>query len=193
MTEEETLQDVHPDNTFKLNTGKEIKNLKQLLHVLKDISPDSFAHHVNDDKNDFANWIRDSVKDEELADMMERTTDFDKTKELINDRIALLDKKIEIKQIKKSLDELRSDSMGIEEEPLKEPDKPDLSEPMPVSDSPASLTPDIKPAEPPKNFTTNQPAEHHPFEHLKRSTVYRVLDILIGVIIGVVIGYVMFS
>jgi hypothetical protein len=116
--EEEKLADVHPEHTFKTNTGKEIKNLRQLLKVLNEISQESFEHHVKDGKNDFAKWIRHSVKDDELADMIERTIDFEKSKQIINDRIALLEKKIEVKNIKQSLEDLKADSddsIGIDE------------------------------------------------------------------------------
>ncbi|MBT3409059.1 hypothetical protein HN415_10385 [Candidatus Woesearchaeota archaeon] len=116
--EEEKLADVHPEHTFKTNTGKEIKNLRQLLKVLNEISQESFEHHVKDGKNDFAKWIRHSVKDDELADMIERTIDFDKSKQIIGDRIALLEKKIEVKNIKQSLEDLKADtddSIGIGE------------------------------------------------------------------------------
>lgn len=116
--EEKKLADVHPEHTFKTNTGKEIKNLRQLLKVLNEISHESFEHHVKNGKNDFAKWIRHSVKDDILADMIERTTEFEKSKQIINDRIALLEKKIEVKNIKKSLESLKADtndSMGISE------------------------------------------------------------------------------
>ena len=39
----------------------------KLFNLLKDINKEVFAHHVNDDKNDFANWIRDVFDEPELA------------------------------------------------------------------------------------------------------------------------------
>jgi len=91
--DEKKLADVHPDSIFRVKNGKEIKNIKQLLKVLNSISHTSFSHHVNDEKNDFAAWIRTSVGDPELAEMLEKTTDFKSTKEILSDRIELLEEK----------------------------------------------------------------------------------------------------
>ena len=44
-----------------------IKNLEELANVLPEISDDTFQHHVNNEKNDFSNWIRDVVGDQQLA------------------------------------------------------------------------------------------------------------------------------
>jgi len=206
--DEQKLADVHPDQTFRTQTGKEIKNLKQLLHVLEDISPDSFAHHVNGEKNDFGSWIRHSVKDDELADMIEKTTDFDKTKQIIGDRIALLEKKIEVRKIKESLEDLKADTMGIDqasdeiEEPPedeipeeKAPESMDeqeqtddmggLSVPSP-NDEMETPKEELAPAEPPSNFVTK---DEHPFEHLKKGLHLTIRDVLIGVVIGMIIGW----
>jgi len=181
------LNDVHPDETFRTNTGEEISNLKQLMHVLEDISPDSFTHHVNDDKNDFSSWIRHSVKDDELADMVEKTTDFDKCKKIISDRIELLEKKIEVRKIKDSLDDLKSDSLGIDEPSLDVPEiKEDVAE-IPLLDQDSATPQDtLKPADPPEAFVTK---EEHPFEHLKKGVHMTIRDVLVGVVIGIVIGY----
>ena len=75
--EEEKLEDVHPEEIFMTGAGHEIKNLKQLLKVLNEISEDSFNHHVNEKKNDFANWVRDVFENKELASELSK----EKTKE----------------------------------------------------------------------------------------------------------------
>ncbi|MFW6285534.1 MAG: DUF5752 family protein [Nanoarchaeota archaeon] len=53
--------------TFHLKNGKKITDLKGLAKELKNISHDVFDHHVNHYKNDFSNWIKHSLKDEDLA------------------------------------------------------------------------------------------------------------------------------
>lgn len=183
--EEKKLADVHPDETFKAHSGQEIKNLKQLLHLLSEISEESFQKHVKDGKNDFAEWIRHSVDDEELADMLSDITEFDKTKKIVKDRINLLEKRIEVKNIKQSLETLKSDSMGIEEETdIKSPIELDESPLDAPSEAPAG--PDLAPAAPPNNFLVK---EEHPFEHLKSGLRETIIHILIGIIIGLIIGY----
>ena len=64
---------------FILSNGRVLKNLYELANALQSIDSDTFSHHVNSQKNDFANWIRHVYQDERLADEIERT----KEKELI--------------------------------------------------------------------------------------------------------------
>ena len=52
---------------FYLNNGKKLKNIAELMESLKDMSQDLFSFHVNEQNNDFANWIRDVFGAKELA------------------------------------------------------------------------------------------------------------------------------
>lgn len=167
MHEEETkLGDVASEEAFRSQSGHEVKNLRQLLGVLNEISEESFKKHVNPEKNDFANWIRHSVKDDELADSLETTTDLEATKGIVQERINKLEQNLEIKRIKENIDTLEND-VGIDREPEAKP--------------PENIAP-----EPPKE---NQMNEQHPFEHLKKSVHSRLRDIMIGVVVGLIIGY----
>ncbi len=203
IDEEKKLADVQPENTFRTHKGGEIKNLRQLQSVLGEISAESFEHHVNDGKNDFANWVRNSVGDDELADIMEKTLDFDKTKQIIADRISLLEKKIEVKKIRESLESLKSDTMGIDRIPddLESPGKPPEQQPaemepeetdsFEVSEEPKKIEEvmhdtGIIAAGPLKGLH-----EKHPFEHIKTNIYLRIRDILVGVFIGLVLGYIL--
>jgi hypothetical protein len=61
------LSKVHPDTCFVLLGGKKINTVPELALEI-DVMPDEvFYHHVNDVRNDFANWIRDVIGDIELA------------------------------------------------------------------------------------------------------------------------------
>jgi hypothetical protein len=53
---------------FILKNGKPLKNLRELTEMLEHIDTETFFHHVNAERNDFANWVRHSLKDEKLAD-----------------------------------------------------------------------------------------------------------------------------
>ena len=48
-----TLSDVAPEHSFKTKAGKELKNLEELLHNLKEMDAKTYSHHVNEHKNDF--------------------------------------------------------------------------------------------------------------------------------------------
>ncbi|MEM3126790.1 MAG: transketolase C-terminal domain-containing protein [Candidatus Woesearchaeota archaeon] len=67
------------NDPFVLKSGEKIYSLHELYYSLKKMSDDIFNHHVNDKKNDFANWIKDSFKDQKLADAIKKS----KTKEAI--------------------------------------------------------------------------------------------------------------
>ncbi len=64
------LKEVHPDKHFWLANGKAIKNLHELRNSLQQMDDAIFGHHVNDEKHDFHNWVRDIHQDEKLASAM---------------------------------------------------------------------------------------------------------------------------
>ena len=55
------FSDVAPRSQFWLHNGRPVKNLSELLAVLKYMDDDLFSFHVNANKNDFALWIRDVI------------------------------------------------------------------------------------------------------------------------------------
>lgn len=55
------------EHRFVLLTGKEIKSLEELEAALEIMSGSVFRHHVTEYRNDFANWIKDILKDDDLA------------------------------------------------------------------------------------------------------------------------------
>lgn len=61
-------KDIKPEHYFYLRDGRVLKDLIDLSECLETINNDVFYHHVNDARNDFANWIRDIFERKELAD-----------------------------------------------------------------------------------------------------------------------------
>ena len=61
------LLEVAPEDYFYLKDQTAVRSLTELLNFLKTMSDDVFSHHVNFQKNDFANWIGDVFHDYELA------------------------------------------------------------------------------------------------------------------------------
>ena len=59
---------VTPEHYFILRDGTSIRDLGELVFVLQKIDKQTFEYHVNDQKNDFANWIRYVFKAGRLAD-----------------------------------------------------------------------------------------------------------------------------
>ena len=60
-------KDAPSDNYFWLNNGMVAKNLHELMGLLEVIDDKTFYHHVKDKKNDFSHWIKNVVRNEELA------------------------------------------------------------------------------------------------------------------------------
>ena len=58
------LADVMPEQCFWVNNGPIVRNLNEMANALVDMKDEIFRHHVNEEKNDFGNWVRDALKDE---------------------------------------------------------------------------------------------------------------------------------
>jgi hypothetical protein len=69
------LGDAPQEYCFILCNGKPVKNVQELADALGELGEDVFKHHVTPDKNDFATWINDVFKDEELAKELADTKD----------------------------------------------------------------------------------------------------------------------
>ncbi|MGV8141138.1 MAG: acetate/propionate family kinase [Candidatus Woesearchaeota archaeon] len=62
---------INPEHYFVLQNGKVIKDLEELVQVLKNIDKKVFEYHVNDSKNDFASWIQYVFRSKRLAETIE--------------------------------------------------------------------------------------------------------------------------
>lgn len=78
-----TLIESPPDKQFILRTGQRLKNLKELYTFLKNVDEAIFNHHVNRNKNDFANWIRDVLKEKELSTQLKKIKNKQETLKVI--------------------------------------------------------------------------------------------------------------
>lgn len=61
-------------NAFFLADGKAINNLDELKAALREMPDHVFYQHVSPNRNDFATWIADSLKREEIALEVRKTT-----------------------------------------------------------------------------------------------------------------------
>jgi len=55
------------DKYFYVADGTVIKHLGELPGVLRSMSPETFNSHVNNEKNDFYNWVKDVFNHSRLA------------------------------------------------------------------------------------------------------------------------------
>lgn len=59
---------------FKFCNGVTICNLWELKQALRVLREDVIAQHINNDKNDIADWVEQKVGDEKLANELRKTT-----------------------------------------------------------------------------------------------------------------------
>lgn len=86
------LTDVPDDKAFWVRDGSVLRNLKDLLHKLKNIDKDTFIYHVNSTKNDFFNWINDVIGDLKLANQIKNTKNAQKMLKILENRIHNIQK-----------------------------------------------------------------------------------------------------
>jgi hypothetical protein len=61
-----------PDNKcFWVKDGQVLRNLKDLSFAFGLMTNETYSYHVNEDKNDFAKWVREVLGDDCLAEKLE--------------------------------------------------------------------------------------------------------------------------
>ncbi len=64
---EKVVEELSPELHFETKDGQTIKNLSELVTLLKGMSSEVFSHHVTKTGNDFSAWVHHVLKNEELA------------------------------------------------------------------------------------------------------------------------------
>ena len=91
---EKLLADVPEDRVFWCNDGRIFRNMRDLSAGLASMSGETFAYHVNDEKNDFSNWLNDVVEDEKLAKDLENPITRQEAAKRINERVRFLNMRL---------------------------------------------------------------------------------------------------
>jgi hypothetical protein len=60
---------------FVCFNGAQLNSVKDLGLALEDMNEDVFNHHVNNEKNDFSDWIMNCAEDEDLANIIKPIKD----------------------------------------------------------------------------------------------------------------------
>jgi hypothetical protein len=84
------LSKVPAEYVFWCNNGNTFSDLEELAAGLKAMSDETYDYHCNPDKQDFANWVRDIVKDDVLAADLAMAANRIQAAECAAARIAIL-------------------------------------------------------------------------------------------------------
>src|SRR5665811_1105493 len=68
------LAKVPEESIFRCHDGRTFRDMKELAEGLVAISDDTFASHVNSERNDFSSWVKDAIRDEKLAGDLAKAT-----------------------------------------------------------------------------------------------------------------------
>jgi len=73
-----SLKKVSPDVGFYVCDGSLCKDLFELSETIDKLADDMFKHHVNEMKNDFANWVEFVFEEPGLAKKLRKTKNKDR-------------------------------------------------------------------------------------------------------------------
>lgn len=85
------LENVPEKYAFYLKDGRRLLSLKELQKAMETMSDEVFSHHVNPEKSDFHNWVRDVILDIELAKKLRNARTKEEVKWLLNKRVKELE------------------------------------------------------------------------------------------------------
>jgi hypothetical protein len=126
-------KDVPPDKILKLHNDMLVVTPTSLYSEIEAMKDSDYEYHVNENKNDFADWIRDAVGDEELADHLDNTKDRKEIIDLLDKRskgekLPKLEKSPEKKKQEEQKDAVKTFAKEPTEEPKKEEEQKEESE-----------------------------------------------------------------
>jgi len=84
------LSNVPEHCTFKTCDGRTIRSVRDLGKTLAHMADETFQYHANQYRNDFSQWVKDTIGDEKLARHLGRTTDRKQTLRELSHRITFL-------------------------------------------------------------------------------------------------------
>lgn len=66
---------IKKDKWFHFTSGRKASSIEELKELLKNMGEAEFRHHVNNERNDFANWIEDVFGETRLAQSMREVSE----------------------------------------------------------------------------------------------------------------------
>ncbi len=86
------LAKVAEEYVFRCHDGCVMSDMKELAQELNKMSDETFTYHANETKNDFSNWVKDIIGDNELASKLRLALSRTQAAKYAADRVAFLSK-----------------------------------------------------------------------------------------------------
>ena len=88
------LARVPEEYVFWCQDGRIFRDMLELGEAFANMSDETFVFHSNSEKNDFANWVRDIIKDEKLARDLMNSSDREQAAKRVAERVDYLKTKL---------------------------------------------------------------------------------------------------
>jgi len=173
-------------HAFHVHHGAVINSLHELKEELHNMSEDCFAHHVNEEKNDFSSWIEHILEYPELAKKVKGLTSASDFAELI-DRAVLDDAVAEPAIDSSAFSSLdASESQAFESNVA--PEKP--PEPLPLKKIEEILQREMEIEKKEEKITLVEEQIEKKLEDLKkgRSSKFFAKEFVQGIIVGLLLA-----
>jgi len=87
------LRHVPDEKRFYCHDGKILNNIYELKTALGHMDSATYNHHVTEEKNDFARWVREVLMDDKLSHDLAKCTSQSDAARLVAERISWLQAK----------------------------------------------------------------------------------------------------
>jgi hypothetical protein len=84
------LRHVSDEKRFYCHDGKILNNIYELKIALETMHDHTYNHHVTDEKNDFARWVREVLVDDKLSNDLVKCPDSKEATRTVAERIIWL-------------------------------------------------------------------------------------------------------
>jgi hypothetical protein len=84
------VADVQCEKVFWSHDGRTFKNMQELALGLISMDDETYMYHANNNKNDFAHWVKEVIGDRETARELETAMSRTEASEKVTNRITYL-------------------------------------------------------------------------------------------------------
>lgn len=84
------LRHVPEEKRFYCHDGRILNNIYELKSALEAMDEDTYKHHVTEEKNDFARWVREVLMDSKLSNDLSRCASSRDAMQVVAERIVWL-------------------------------------------------------------------------------------------------------